>query len=149
MSVLFRDASIEDVPEVVALLRDDTLGGQREGSDLSQYRHAFRLMQGEGNNTLVVGELAGRIIATYQLTFISGLSLRAARRAQIESVRVAGDVRGQKTGEAMLSDAEMRARGAGCGLLQLTMNKTRKDSARFYERLGFTPSHIGYKRDLT
>lgn len=149
MSVLFRDASIEDVPEVVALLRDDTLGGQREGSDLSQYRHAFRLMQGEGNNTLVVGELAGRIIATYQLTFISGLSLRAARRAQIESARVAGDVRGQKIGEAMLSDAEMRGRDAGCGLLQLTMNKTRKDSARFYERLGFTPSHIGYKRDLT
>ena len=149
MSVLFRDASIEDVPEVVALLRDDTLGGQREGSDLSQYRHAFRLMQGEGNNTLVVGELAGRIIATYQLTFISGLSLRAARRAQIESVRVAGDVRGQKIGEAMLSDAEMRARDAGCSLLQLTMNKTRKDSARFYERLGFTPSHIGYKRVLT
>ena len=149
MNVLFRDASLADVPEIVALLRDDTLGNQREGSDLSQYQEAFRRMQGEGNNTLVVGELAGRIIATYQLTIISGLSLRAARRAQIESVRVAGDVRGQKIGEAMISDAEMRARAVGCGLMQLTMNKTRKDSARFYERLGFTPSHIGYKRDLT
>jgi GNAT superfamily N-acetyltransferase len=149
MNVLFRDASLADVPEIVALLRDDTLGNQREGSDLSQYQEAFRRMQGEGNNTLVVGELAGRIIATYQLTFISGLSLRAARRAQIESVRVAGDVRGLKIGEAMISDAEMRARAVGCGLMQLTMNKTRTDSARFYERLGFTPSHIGYKRDLT
>ncbi len=149
MNVLFRDASLADVPEIVALLRDDTLGNQREGSDLSQYQEAFRRMQGEGNNTLVVGELAGRIIATYQLTIISGLSLRAARRAQIESVRVAGDVRGLKIGEAMISDAEMRARAVGCGLLQLTMNKTRKESARFYERLGFTPSHIGYKRDLT
>ncbi len=149
MNVLFRDASLADVPEIVALLRDDTLGNQREGSDLSQYQEAFRRMQGEGNNTLVVGELAGRIIATYQLTIISGLSLRAARRAQIESVRVAGDVRGQKIGEAMISDAEMRARAVGCRLMQLTMNKTRTDSARFYERLGFTPSHIGYKRDLT
>ncbi len=149
MNVLFRDASLADVPEIVALLRDDTLGNQREGSDLSQYQEAFRRMQGEGNNTLVVGELAGRIIATYQLTIISGLSLRAARRAQIESVRVAGDVRGLKIGEAMISDAEMRARAVGCSLMQLTMNKTRTDSARFYERLGFTPSHIGYKRDLT
>ena len=149
MNVLFRDASLADVPEIVALLRDDTLGNQREGSDLSQYQEAFRRMQGEGNNTLVVGELAGRIIATYQLTIISGLSLRAARRAQIESVRVAGDVRGLKIGEAMISDAEMRARAVGCRLMQLTMNKTRTDSARFYERLGFTPSHIGYKRDLT
>jgi GNAT superfamily N-acetyltransferase len=149
MSVLFRSASLADVPEVVVLLRDDNLGSQREGSDLSHYRDAFRRMLDEGNNTLVVGELSGRIVATYQLTFISGLSLRAARRAQIESVRVAGDARGQKIGEAMISDAEMRARAAGCRLMQLTMNKTRKVSARFYESLGFTPSHIGYKRDLT
>ncbi len=149
MSIVFRDAVLADVPKVVALLQDDHLGSQREGSALSDYRNAFRRMSDEGNNTLVVGELAGRIVATYQLTFISGLSLRAARRAQIESVRVAGDARGQKIGEAMISDAEMRARAAGCRLMQLTMNKTRTDSARFYERLGFTPSHIGYKRDLT
>jgi len=44
---------------------------------------------------------------------------------------------------------ETRVREAGCSLLQLTMNKTRTDSARFYQRLGFTPSHIGYKRVLS
>ena len=149
MSVVFRDATAVDVTEVVALLRDDTLGSQRELSDMSVYRDAFKRMQQEGNNTLIVGELVGRIVATYQLTFISGWSLKASRRAQIASVRVAGDVRGQKLGEAMIADAEMRARAAGCRLMQLTMNKTRTDSARFYERVGFTPSHIGYKRDLT
>jgi len=83
------------------------------------------------------------------MTFISGLSLKAARRAQIESVRVASHMRGQKLGEAMIADAENRARTAGCSLIQLTMNKSRTDTARFYQRLGFTPSHIGYKRDLT
>ena len=149
MTVEFREATLEDVPAVLALLRDDNLGSQREGADLSDYRTAFCRMQEEGNNTLIVGELAEKIIATYQLTFISGLSLRAARRAQIESVRVAGDVRGQKIGEAMIANAEMRAKAAGCRLLQLTMNSERTDSARFYQRLGFTPSHIGYKRDLT
>ena len=87
-------------------------------------------------------------MATYQLSFISGLSLQAARRAQIETVRVARDLRGQRIGEAMIADAETRARAAGCALMQLTMNKGRTDTARFYQRLGFTPSHIGYKRDL-
>jgi len=48
----------------------------------------------------------------------------------------------------MFADAETRARAAGCTLMQLTMNKSRTDTARFYQRLGFTPSHIGYKRDL-
>jgi len=149
MTIVFRQATAADVPSVVALLRDDTLGSAREGLAMEDYVQAFHDMSGEENNLLIVGEADGRIIATYQLTFIRGLSLRAARRAQIESVRVADDMRGHKIGEAMIADAESRARSAGCSLMQLTMNKTRTDSARFYQRVGFTPSHIGYKRDLT
>jgi GNAT superfamily N-acetyltransferase len=49
----------------------------------------------------------------------------------------------------MFADAEARARAAGCRLMQLTMNATRTDARRFYERLGFTASHIGFKRDLS
>jgi hypothetical protein len=30
-------------------------------------------------------------------------------------------------------------------LIQLTTNKVRVDAQRFYQRLGFTPSHIGMK----
>jgi GNAT superfamily N-acetyltransferase len=149
MSVVFRLAEAGDVPAIVALLRDDALGQAREGLEMADYVTAFEQMQAEGHNHLIVGERGGRIVATYQLTFIRGLSLRAARRAQIESVRVAGDMRGQQIGEAMMADAEARARAAGCTLMQLTMNATRTDSARFYQRVGFTPSHIGYKRDLT
>ncbi len=146
----FRPAERGDVPAVVALLRDDALGAGREADDMARYLAAFDAMQAEGANTLIVGEDAeGRIVATYQLTFISGLSLRAARRAQVESVRVASDLRGHGIGAAMFADADARARAAGCSLMQLTMNKSRTDSARFYQRLGFTPSHIGYKRDLS
>ena len=149
MKVDFRAAKPGDVASVVALLRDDALGAAREADDLAPYLAAFERMQAEGGNLLIVGEVPGRIVATYQLTLISGLSLRAARRAQIESVRVASDLRGKGIGAAMFADAEARARAAGCSLMQLTMNKTRTDSARFYQRLGFTPSHIGYKRDLS
>ena len=48
----------------------------------------------------------------------------------------------------MLADAETRARAAGCRLMQLTMNAGRSDAKRFYERMGFTPSHVGFKRAL-
>ena len=144
----FRDACREDVAAVVALLSDDALGTQREGLDLEAYLGAFELMQQEAGNRLIVGEVEGRIVATYQLTFIAGLSLRATRRAQVESVRVAADMRGQGIGAALIADAEARARAAGCRLLQLTSNASRLRARKFYEELGFTPSHIGYKRDL-
>ena len=148
MIITFREAEASDVDAVLSLLRDDILGATREEQDLDIYLSAFQSMVQESNNHVIVGERDGQVIATYQLIFISGLSLRASRRAQIESVRVASDLRGQGIGELMFADAEKRARAAGCALMQLSMNKSRTDSARFYQRLGFTPSHIGYKRDL-
>lgn len=147
--MIWRLATAADVPAVVALLRDDALGAGREDEDPARYLAAFDAMQREAANHLIVGEQGGRVIATYQLTFISGLSLRAARRAQVESVRVASDQRGLGIGALMLADAETRARAAGCALLQLTMNASRDRARVFYESVGFTASHIGFKRDLT
>ncbi|MGV6847291.1 MAG: N-acetyltransferase family protein [Marinibacterium sp.] len=149
MRVTFRAARAGDVPAVVAMLADDVLGAIRESDGMAEYQAAFEAMQSEGNNHLIVGEAgAGEIVATYQITFVSGLSLAAARRAQVESVRVASAVRGQGVGQQMFADVETRARAAGCRLIQLTMNATRADSRRFYEALGFVASHVGFKRYL-
>ncbi|SPH24211.1 Aminoalkylphosphonate N-acetyltransferase [Defluviimonas aquaemixtae] len=147
--IRFREGRRGDIAEVLALLADDEYGAQRETAPLETYLVAFDAMQAEGENWLIVGERDGRIVATYQLTFITGLSHRATRRAHVESVRVASDLRGQGIGRAMMEDAEARARAAGCGLLQLTTQKGRNRARDFYDALGFTPSHIGYKRRLS
>ena len=146
--VVFRFGTRDDVAAVVAMLADDVLGRDRERSDLDLYQRAFDQMLDEGANHLIVGDQNGLVVACYQITFISGLSLGGMRRAQIEGVRVATEMRGQKLGEALIADAEARARQAGCSILQFTTNKSRQDAHRFYDRLGFTPSHIGYKKTL-
>jgi GNAT superfamily N-acetyltransferase len=146
--MIFREATRADVPTVVAMLQDDGLGARREVAAIEDYLAAFDRMMAEPANRVYVGEADGRIVATYQITFISGLSLRAARRALIESVRVASDRRGGGIGALMFADAETRAREAGCSLMQLTMHHTRTDTKRFYERLGFEPTHIGFKKML-
>lgn len=147
--ITWREAAEQDVPAVAALLADDVLGAGRERSDLTPYLDAFAQMQAEPHNRLIVGvDPAGRVLACYQLTLMSGLSLAGARRAQVEGVRVHADLRGQGVGEMMFDDAIARARGAGCRLMQLTTNATRSRAHAFYEGLGFTASHIGFKRDL-
>ncbi|WP_323715564.1 GNAT family N-acetyltransferase [Paracoccus aminovorans] len=146
--LIFREARREEVPAVLALLRDDMLGQAREGDDTARYLAAFDAMRAEAANHLIVGLSDARVVACYQIVFISGLSLSAARRAQIEGVRVRPDLRGQGIGAALIRDAETRARAAGCTLLQLTTNRSRRDAHRFYDRLGFTASHIGYKKSL-
>lgn len=146
--MIWREATRADVPAVVALLADDMLGHGRESAGVAPYLAAFDAMQEEGGNRLIAAEQDGRVVACYQLTLISGLSLTATRRAQVEGVRVAADLRGRGLGAALMADAEARARAAGCQLIQLTTNATRTDAHRFYARLGFTPSHIGFKKPL-
>lgn len=146
--MIWREATRDDVPAVVALLADDVLGRTRELADMDRYLAAFDAMQSEGGNRLYVAKENGAIIACYQLILMSGLSLSASRRAEIEAVRVAASHRGQGLGAALMQDAETRARAAGCALIQLTTNAARTDAHRFYQRLGFTPSHIGFKKPL-
>ena len=95
---VFREATRADVPAVVDLLADDILGQTRERAGMDQYLAAFDSMKAEGNNRLVVAEQDGRVVACYQLIVMSGLSLSATRRAEIEGVRVAADRRGRGLG---------------------------------------------------
>jgi GNAT superfamily N-acetyltransferase len=48
----------------------------------------------------------------------------------------------------MMEWAIERARQHGCHLMQLTSHQSRADAHRFYERLGFTKTHIGMKINL-
>ena len=147
-NVIFRMAGRSDVPAVAALLIDDKLGRGREGTDVQDYLDAFDEMQREAGNSLIVGESGARVIACYQLTLISGLSLKGSRRAQIEGVRVAAEFRGQGIGTKLLADAEKRARDGSARLLQFTSNASRPEAHRLYLRCGYAPSHIGFKKAL-
>jgi GNAT superfamily N-acetyltransferase len=137
------------VPAIVRLLAEDQLGAVRErtqGPLPQAYWDAFDRLGPE--NAIYVAEREGAVVGCFQLTFIAGLSRLGATRAQIEGVRVTSSARGAGIGEAMMRDAIERARAAGCKLMQLTTDRTRADAHRFYERLGFKPSHVGMKLAL-
>lgn len=148
MSLGFREAEEADLASIVALLTDDVLGRGRETGNGDKYLTAFRAMAAEPHNSLIVGEMAGEVVAVYQLTLISGVSLAGTRRAQIEGVRVATHLRGQSIGEALIADAETRARKGGAGLMQFTTNRQRDRAHDFYRRMGYVDSHIGLKKPL-
>lgn len=138
-----------DLPRILALLADDQLGATRENADdLAPYEQAFDAIDADPAHLLVVGELDGDVIATFQLSYIPGLSRRGSWRAQIEAVRVSSPLRGQGVGAVMIQWAVDQARERGCSLVQLTTDKSRVGAHRFYERLGFVASHEGMKLTL-
>jgi ribosomal protein S18 acetylase RimI-like enzyme len=150
-AVLFRKARLKDLRAILELLNDGKVGNVLERIEDPMprfYTDAFAAMEADPNQLLLVGEIAARVVATLQLTFIPGVAHQGAWRAQIEAVRVARDLRGQRIGEAMMRHVIGLAKERGCALVQLTTNKARDDAQRFYRRLGFTASHEGMKLRL-
>jgi GNAT superfamily N-acetyltransferase len=144
---LIREARHDDVPAIVALYADDPLGASRERPDpLDQaYWPAFEQISADPRHRLVVAEEPGEIVGTLQLSFIPHLVRIGAERAQIEAVRVHASRRGSGLGRTLIRWAIEEARQRGCALVQLTTDAGRPDAHRFYEALGFEPSHIGMK----
>ena len=152
MDLLIRPAAEADLPTIVALLAEDMLGRERDDPSLpldAGYARAFAEIQRRPDQHLMVGELDGEVVATFQLTFVPGLARKGAWRGVIEAVHVRGDQRSRGLGAKLIAWAMATARARGdCPFLQLTSDKRRLDAHRFYERIGFARSHEGFKLTL-
>ena len=147
--VVIRRATVTDIPGIVGMLVEDSIGATRESpDDLTPYQAAFEVIDADPNQALVVAESNGELVGTLQLTIIPGLSRKGSSRGLVEAVRVAGSARGTGLGTTLMEWSIEESRSRGCNLVQLTSDKTRVDAHRFYERLGFAPTHEGFKLKL-
>jgi GNAT superfamily N-acetyltransferase len=150
-SLQIREATENDLGAIVALFADDLLGGHGDTTDpeaLPAYRAAFARIAASSNQTLYVADLDGAVVGTFQTMITTTLTGRGASNMIIEAVQTRADIRGRGIGAAMIGHAVAKAREEGLRLVQLTSNAARTDAHRFYERLGFTPSHLGFKMKL-
>jgi len=147
--LIIRAATRADLPALISLLSDDTLGTRREaGAEDSRYGSAFDAISADPHQHLLVAQLDREVVGMLQVTRTPGLSRAGAWRATIESVRIRADLRGQGHGAALMKAAIGLAKEHGCRLVLLTTDVRRVDARRFYERLGFNASHLGMKLDL-
>lgn len=166
--MIFRVATRQDLPAVLALLADEDQvldpASMRVGEE---HERAFGAIESDARNEMLVltdagggarGDAGGNagggagggetVLGCLQLTYVPGLGQGGQERALVEAVRVRADRRGEGLGAELMRLAAERARGRGCGLVQLTSNKRRTAAHRFYERLGFARSHEGFKLPL-
>jgi GNAT superfamily N-acetyltransferase len=151
VTIGFRPAQSSDLPAIVALLADDEIGQQREDSRLpldTEYITAFQAIEADPNQLIAVAMDGDEVVGTLQISFIPGVARKGAWRGQIEAVRIAKSHRGLGFGRQMFEWAISQCRSRGCRLVQLTTDKTRLDAHKFYEKLGFVGSHIGFKLTL-
>ena len=150
----FRDATQTDIPTMLELSH----AGDWRGMDAPpldpatssdpRVLEAFAEIQADPSHRLIVAELNGDVIGTLQISFLPGLPNFGMKRGLLENVHIRADLRGGGYGSKLVTWAIDRCREAGCGVVQLTSNKIRKDAHRFYVKLGFEQSHEGFKLKL-
>jgi GNAT superfamily N-acetyltransferase len=149
-TLLVREATLADLPAIVALVAADAIREVAEDLDdagvpAPAYVRAYKEIDADPDTLLLVGELAGEVVATCQLNFLRQIVYRGGLVAQVESVRTVTARRGQGIGTALLDWVIAEARRRGAVRVQLTSNERRVDARRFYERLGFRATHVGMK----
>jgi ribosomal protein S18 acetylase RimI-like enzyme len=149
--LLCREATLDDLPAIIALLADDKLGKAREDIESGvddRYINAFQAIDANPDQMQTVAVLDGEVAGCMQLSFLPGLSFHGAWRGQIESVRIASELRGTGLGRQYVAWAIERFRERDCRLVQLNTHKSRTDAVRFYVSLGFEATHEGFKLAL-
>lgn len=151
MGVEIRAARRDDVAAIAAMFAGDELGGHGDSgdpADLPAYIAAFDAIAASRNDQLFVAVRDDEIVGTFQTTLITSLTGKGSSNLTIEAVHSRSDMRGQGIGEAMISHAIEQARACGARLVQLMSNANRAGAHRFYSRLGFSQSHLGFKMKL-
>lgn len=153
--VTVRRAVEDDLDAIVRLLSDDPVSAARgdvaDDEDQPLYRRALAAVLADpGNDLVVVTDDADAVVGTLQLTSIPGMARRGSSRLLVEAVRVDSTRRSGGIGAALMTwVVDEAAPALGCSLVQLTSDRAREDAHRFYERLGFVPSHTGFKHAVT
>ena len=79
--LVFRPATINDLPDIIRMLADDDLGKTRENYEHTlsdKYISAFNKISADPNQELTIVEMNNEKIATFHLTFIQYLTHQVA-----------------------------------------------------------------------
>lgn len=146
--IVVRQVEEGDLDRVVELLELGSLvEGKEDRTDLGPYTAALAEI-GARPGGVLVAEAGGLVVGVCQLIVFRHLQARGGLCAEIESVHVHPEWRGQGIGRLLMASAVDQARELGCYRVQLTSNNRRLEAHRFYESLGFEATHLGFKRAL-
>ena len=149
--VRLRRATAADIDSLMALLADDAVsvarGDVAAPADRQVYLRALASILGNDSNDLLIAvDGDGTVVGTFQLTLIPGMSRQGATRILVEAVRVRSTLRSAGIGGAMMRwVTDAAATQLDAAMVQLTSDRARVDAHRFYDRLGFVQSHLGFK----
>ena len=140
-SLEIRDARPDDAPAMAVLL--DQLGYPAPAATIAARLGAYR---DAGEVALVAARGADVVgLATVHVTPVLH---RPTPVGRLTMLVIAEHERGRGVGRALVEAAERAVAARGCALIEVTSNRARTDAHAFYERLGYEPTSVRFKKSL-
>jgi GNAT superfamily N-acetyltransferase len=105
---------------------------------------AFHRLARDRHHAILVADAAGKIVGTCHVIVVPHLGHALKPFAVVENVVVDANARSLGIGEHLMTAATDFARHRGCYKLALTSNLARPRAHKFYARLGWKRTHLGY-----
>lgn len=143
MSVIIRDARMEDTAEMVMLLKQLFTIETDFTIDAERHRHGLEMMiAGSGCSRCVkVADVDGRVVGmgTTQLLISTA---EGAPVALVEDIVVEAQWRGKGIGRKLVSELESWAWSHGAARMQLLADRTNFSALDFYHHIGWRPTRM-------
>ena len=146
IDLAIRPALPADVPQLLELYKLLDLEPEPE-LPIDQAQARFRELALRPGHAIYVAEFEQRIVGTFALIFIGGLSHGARDSCIVEDVCVVPEMQGTGIGKQMMGFAMAQCAAVECYKLVLSSHITRGNAHRFYESLGFRKHGHSYLID--
>jgi ribosomal protein S18 acetylase RimI-like enzyme len=146
MDLAIRPAGMADIPQLLALYKLLDVEPEPE-MPIEQARKRFLDLASDPRHRIYVAESGQKIVGTFALIFVGGISHGARDSCIVEDVVVAPEVQGAGIGKQMMRFAMERCASGDCYKLVLSSHLNRNNAHQFYESLGFRKHGYSYLID--
>ena len=146
MDLAIRPAGLDDIPQLLALYKLLDVEPEPE-MPIEQARKRFLDLASAPGHRIYIAELEQKIVGTFALIFIGGISHGARDSCIVEDVVVAPEVQGAGIGKQMMRFAMERCASGDCYKMVLSSHLSRSNAHQFYDSLGFRKHGYSYLID--
>ena len=150
MQVLIRQATVEDLPDILSLYAQPDMDNNKVTS-LENAKELFEQFGRYPNYHLYVAcypSANNKVVGTFALMVMHNIGHQGSPSAIVEDVAVSSSHQSQNIGSEMMVHAMGLARQAGCYKLALSSNQKRQRAHAFYESLGFEKHGYSFQINL-
>ncbi|WP_278974915.1 GNAT family N-acetyltransferase [Nitrosopumilus sp.] len=147
-NVVIRESMAKDIPVILELLYELGRPRPQKDSEIESFRKLVKQYIDDTDKKLLVAEFDGvEIIGMVSIVLLSRLN-QTSRELYIPELIVRKKFQNQGIGKKLINSCISIAKEKKCHRIRLESGNKRKESHKFYKKLGFEQSGLSFTKNL-